>query len=161
MGGSSGKPLQVVKGPIDVQKFMGEWFVIGVKPTSFEIGAHNAIERYTLNGNKVDVDFTFNQNSLDGKLKSLPQTLYPSAEDGNWKVSPFWPLKLSYPILELDEDYSYTVIGFPSRAYVWIMAREPKMDEQLYEDICARLREQHGYDLEGLVKVPHQAGSEE
>eukprot|EP00968_Pinguiococcus_pyrenoidosus_P028724 scaffold8065_cov267-Pinguiococcus_pyrenoidosus.AAC.8 len=136
MGGSSGKPLQVVKGPIDVQKFMGEWCV---HVLSFL--AECALAKTGL----------FIGDAADARCSNRFRPL----SDPN--PSPCCLLRHSYPILELDEDYSYTVIGFPSRAYVWIMAREPKMDEQLYEDICARLREQHGYDLEGLVKVPHQA----
>uniref|UniRef100_A0A6U4E747 Lipocalin/cytosolic fatty-acid binding domain-containing protein n=1 Tax=Phaeomonas parva TaxID=124430 RepID=A0A6U4E747_9STRA len=158
MGSSASRkaPLQVVKGPVDIQKFMGDWYVIGVKPTAFEVGAHNALERYSYNGKTVDVDFTFNYNAFDGKLKSIPQTLFPDPNSGNWKASPFWPIKMSYLILELPEDYSYTVVGYPDRSYVWIMARQPTMDDGLYEGICNRLVQEHDYDLKGLVKVPQR-----
>ncbi len=67
-------------------------------------------------------------------------------------------------IIELGDDekspdskapYPYTVIGYPSRAYVWIMAREKTMDSVLYESVLKRLKEVHGYDLEGLIKMEH------
>jgi apolipoprotein D and lipocalin family protein len=67
---------------------------------------------------------------------------------------------LPYLIIELDRSegthpYKYTVVGYPSRAYVWIMAREPTMDEALYKSICDRLQKDHLYDLKGMVKVEH------
>merc|ERR1712138_169889 len=76
-------------------------------------------------------------------------------DSGSWKVSPVWPVKMPYPIIELDEkDYSYCVIGYPNRDYCWIMARKPVMEEKLYKDITSKLIEKHQYDLDGLRKVP-------
>eukprot|EP00954_Amorphochlora_amoebiformis_P021001 1343426-Amorphochlora_amoeboformis.AAC.2 len=81
MGGTSSKlpPLRTVK-ELDVPKLLGQWYVIGVIPTYFEKGAHNPVEKYTWDekGKKIDVEFTFNANSLTGKKKSIPQKLYPT-----------------------------------------------------------------------------------
>lgn len=75
-------------------KLMGEWYVIGVMPTYFERGAHNAKEVYSRGSvpHSVDVDFTYRKDAFDGPLKSLPQrgTNWKDEEPGNWKVSPFW-----------------------------------------------------------------------
>lgn len=47
-------------------KFMGTWFVIGVKPTMFEKTCSNAVEAYTWQekGSSYDIkiDFQYNQN---------------------------------------------------------------------------------------------------
>jgi lipocalin len=51
--------------------------------------------------------------------------------------------------------YSYSVVGNPSRAYVWIMSRTPTMAPELLVDICERLTSQHGYDLSALEAVMH------
>lgn len=153
---------------LNIPAFMGKWFVIACKPTPFEIGAHNAIENYTWNEKKkrVDIDFTYNDKSFEGKSKSIKQKGF--VVDGlktEWKVSPFWPLKLPYIVLECsnnstlttskDNLYEYCVIGYPSRAYLWIMAREKQMDDTLYGEILERLQTQHLYDLDGLYTVPH------
>ena len=71
-----------------------------------------------------------------------------------------WPLKLPYLIIELgssesNEPYPYTVIGYPSRQYVWIMAREKTLNENIYNDILQKLEKDHLYKLDGLVKIPH------
>ena len=52
-----------------------------------------------------------------------------------------WPIKMPFLIIDLDEAYSYTVIGVPNRNYVWIMSREPFMDPTLYEKIITKLKE--------------------
>jgi apolipoprotein D and lipocalin family protein len=77
-------------------------------------------------------------------------------------VSPFWPIKMAYPIIELDEkDYSYAVIGYPSRSYCWILSRKPTMEETLYKDIEKKLVDNHQYDLQGFRKVPQKWTAEE
>ncbi|MGK3734600.1 MAG: apolipoprotein D and lipocalin family protein [Bacillariaceae sp.] len=150
---------------------MGTWFVIAVKPTFAETTCSNAVEKYTLldekenNSHDIDIDFTYNpkEDPYDSKnkVKSLPQKGWIQGNDrttsGEWKVSPLWPIKMTYPIIELDEkEYSYAVIGFPSRAYCWILSRQPVMDDKVYTDITTRLVENHQYDLNGLRMVPQQ-----
>jgi lipocalin len=56
-------PLQVAA-CCDTAKFMGTWFVIGVKPTMFEKTCSNAVEKYTWHskdsptaGHDIDIDF--------------------------------------------------------------------------------------------------------
>ena len=81
---------------------------------------------------------------------------------GDWKVSPQWPLKMPYQIIEVDDkDYSYVVIGYPNRAYCWIMGRKPVMDEALYKSLTMKLVEKHQYSLDGLRRVPQRWTAEE
>jgi len=80
---------------------------------------------------------------------------------GKWKVQPFWPAKLDYLILECDEKYEYCVIGYPSRAYCWIMGRKPVMKDEVYNDLVERLEKKHQYDLNGLRRVPQKWTKEE
>jgi apolipoprotein D and lipocalin family protein len=44
------------------------------------------------------------------------------------------------------------VVGHPSREYLWILSRSPKMDATTYDAILARLRAQ-AYDTSLLVKT--------
>lgn len=37
---------------VDIDRFMGKWYVIASRPTFLEEGAHNAIETYTWNNKK-------------------------------------------------------------------------------------------------------------
>mmetsp|Transcript_24076 Transcript_24076/g.58138 ORF Transcript_24076/g.58138 Transcript_24076/m.58138 type:complete len:208 (+) Transcript_24076:106-729(+) len=169
-------PLQTVA-HCDTAKFMGTWFVIGVKPTMLETTCSNAVERYTLldrpatagggQDHDVDIDFTYNKNEpISSPLKSLPQKGWVQGDDrsdsGEWRVSPFWPIKMPYPIIELDgRDYQYVVVGYPSRQYCWIMSRRPAMERSTYDMLIERLATRHQYDLEGLREVPQVWTKEE
>ncbi len=55
---------------VDLQRFMGDWYVIANIPTFIERGAHNAIESYALAPDgTIDTTFTFRADSFDGKRK--------------------------------------------------------------------------------------------
>ena len=63
-----------------------------------------------------------------------------------------WPFKSPFLIIDLADDYSYTVIGIPSRKYVWIMARDYKMPDDLYNNIISDL-EKVGYDITKIERI--------
>lgn len=142
---------------VDLERFMGDWYVISNIPTPFEKGAVNAIETYTWNEEKqiVDVAFTYRADSLNGKVKRMTQRgfIYNKETNSEWRVQPIWPLKLGYLIIDLAEDYSYTVVGVPNRKYLWVMARESSLSDSTYENILSRVAEQ-GYDLDAIQMVP-------
>ncbi len=143
---------------VDIQKFMGKWYVLGGRFTALETQVHNATESYTWNQEKkrIDIDFKYNKGSLTGKVKSYPQKgwIYNSKTNAHWKVQPIWPLKLNYLIVGLASDYSWTAIGVPDQKYLWIMARSPDNAEQKIVAAKARLKE-IGYDGTVEVTVPH------
>lgn len=137
---------------VDLERFMGDWYVIAVIPTPFEKGAVNGVENYSLNKDgTIQVRYTFRKGSLEGKKKVMYQKgwIYNSETNADWRVRPVWPLKLPYYILELDEDYSYTVIGTNNYKYLWIMARKPAMEKTVYDEIVKRMG-QRGYDTEKI-----------
>lgn len=49
-------------------------------------------------------------------------------------------------------NYEYAVIGEPSRKYLWILSRTPKMDDALFAGITKRLADQ-GYDAWKLERM--------
>mmetsp|Transcript_20959 Transcript_20959/g.30393 ORF Transcript_20959/g.30393 Transcript_20959/m.30393 type:complete len:197 (+) Transcript_20959:138-728(+) len=148
----------------ETDKFMGTWFVIGVKPTYFEKTCSNAVEIYTrlpsTKSNDIDINFTYNKaEPITSPVKSLPQKGWLKGDNkddtGDWVVSPFRPIKMPYTIIELDDvSYDWAVIGYPSREYCWILGRKPTMSEETYKDLISRLETKHQYDLDGLRKVP-------
>jgi apolipoprotein D and lipocalin family protein len=57
-----------------------------------------------------------------------------------------------YWIIALAPDYSYAVVGGPSRKYLWILSRTPPMDETTFQDVLDQVK-QKGYDLTGLIRT--------
>lgn len=144
---------------VEIDKFMGKWYVIAGRFTFLESEVHNGVEEYTWNEKekRIDISFTFNQGSFSGKQKSIPQTGWIENDKTNshWKVSPFWPLKFDYLILDLAPDYAWTVVGVPNGKYLWIMAKSKEIDEKILSSILDRLN-LSGYPIHDIVRVPHQ-----
>lgn len=144
---------------IDRDKFMGKWYVMAGRFTLFETEVHNGIELYEWNKKeqRIDISFTYNQGSFNGKLKSIPQKGWIEDTQTNtyWKVSPFWPLKFDYLILDVADDYSWTAVGVPSGKYLWIMARDKNFSKESTQKILDKLEKQK-YPINDIVYVPHQ-----
>ena len=144
---------------VDMDRFMAKWYVIAGRLTSFEDGAHNAVETYTWNSEKkrIDVDFKMRINSFDGEEKSIPQKawIHNTTTNAHWKISPFWPLKLNYLIVDLADDYSWTVVGVPSQRWVWIMAKDWNMNDEKLEMIIKRVTDK-GYSVANVQRVPQK-----
>ena len=141
---------------VDLERFMGDWYVIANIPTFIEKGAVNAIESYKLDSRgRVKTNFTFKKDSPDGPQKTYNPTgfIYDKKTNAEWRMQFLWPFKSPFLIIDLDEEYSYTVIGIPSRKYVWIMARDHKMQDGLYNNIISKLKNV-GYDTSLIKKVP-------
>ena len=151
------EPMPVVDA-VDLDRFMGDWYVIANIPTFLEQGAHNPVESYALNADgTIATTFTFNADSFEGEKKIYhPKGFIRNTEsNAEWGMQFIWPVKADYRIVYLDDDYQYTVIGRNSRDYVWIMARNAQIPDQTY----AELRDfviDLGYDPELLQKAPHQ-----
>lgn len=156
VGPAAREPLPLVD-RVDLNRFSGLWYVIESMPTPAEAGAHNATERYAiLENGTIDITFRFNRDGFDGSEKILKMTGWPVDESGaEWRVRPVWPVQLDYLILELGDDYDYTVVGHPSKRYVWIMAREPSMSPDRLRGIRDRLA-RVGYDVGRIQAVPQE-----
>ena len=149
------KPIETVD-YVDLNRFMGDWYVIANIPTFIETDAYNAIESYRLNQDgTVATTFRFNKGSSDGPLKEYHPRGFVRDEQSNavWGMQFVWPFKAEYRIIYLNDDYSVTVIGRTKRDYVWIMAREPAITAEEYARITDFLKEQ-GYEIDKLQKVP-------
>ncbi len=143
---------------VDLQRFMGRWYVIGGIPTFFEKGAHNPTETYQIgNDGAIDTTFTFNEGSFDGDVKSYHPKGFIVDKQSNaiWEMQFLWPFRADYRIIYLDDQYANTVIGREKRDYLWIMSREPRIEKLVWEDILV-LVESAGYSLEQIYKFPHE-----
>jgi apolipoprotein D and lipocalin family protein len=143
---------------VDLQRFMGDWFVIASIPTFIEKGAHNALESYELAADgTIRTTFTFRAGAFDGEEKRYTPTGFVLDRGSNavWGMQFVWPIKADYRIVYVAEDYSATIIGRQARDYVWIMARAPSVPEAQYRRLLGIVAEQ-GYDISKVRKVPQQ-----
>ena len=150
-------PMPTVES-VDLNRFMGDWYVIANIPTFIERDAYNAIETYELDeeGN-VPTTFTFNKGGFDGPLKVYRPKGFIKDDGSNarWGMQFIWPIKADYRIVYLSEEYERVIIGRKARDYVWLMARTPTISDADYKAAITRITEL-GYDPTKIRKVPQQ-----
>ena len=148
---------------VDLERFMGDWFVIANIPTRLEKNAYNAVESYRLAENGViHTTFRFNKGGFHGPLKTYRPKGFIRDKETNavWGMRFVWPIKAEYRIVYLSEDYRRTIIGRTKRDYVWIMARTPQIGEEDYA-ILLKVVEDAGYDISRVQKVSQSLAPEE
>lgn len=153
---STNKPIKTVE-QVDIERFMGDWYVIANIPTFIEKQAHNAVENYQLNEDgSIKTTFTFRDGGFDGEEKRYNPTGFINDGSGNaiWGMQFIWPIKAEFRIIYLDDEYQTTIIGRSARDYVWLMARTPEIDEAELSRLLDFIVEQ-GYPREAINIVPH------
>ncbi|MEM7451306.1 MAG: lipocalin family protein [Pseudomonadota bacterium] len=156
-GGADRSEIETVS-RVDLDRFMGRWYVIAHIPTFIETKAYNAVEAYERrDADTIDTTFSFNKSGFEGKLKTYTPvaTVRPDTGDAVWGMQFVWPIKAEYRVIWVDDAYAVTVIGRSKRDYVWIMAREPELDADVRTEIDQFLVAQ-GYDLSKMREVPQR-----
>ncbi|MGD9341731.1 MAG: lipocalin family protein [Chromatiales bacterium] len=149
------RPLATVD-YVDIDRFMGDWFVIAHIPARLERNAHNAIESYRLAADgSIETTYTFSTASVDGEKRSYHPRgfIHDRKSNAEWRMQFVWPFKAEYLIVYLDDDYTLTMVGRSKRDYLWIMSRQPKIPEATLQDLISRA-EAMGYDPDRIRTVP-------
>lgn len=151
------KPSITTAAPVDVARFMGDWYVIAHIPSFPERDAYAAVESYARRPDgRIQTTFRFRKGALDGPEKTMHPvgTVRPDGGGAVWGMQFVWPIQAEYVIAWVDTDYRQTIVGRSKRDYVWLMARTPRIPEADYQ---ARVRqiEALGYDVSKLRRVPH------
>ncbi len=143
----------------ELDRYLGTWYEIARFPNSFEKNLVGVTATYSMKDNgMVKVVNAGYKNSLDGKYKSVvgKAKFAGDPDTGQLKVSFFLFFYGDYHILKLDkEHYQYALVGGSTSKYLWILAREPQLDEEIYNALLKEA-EYRGYDLSLLEKVPQK-----
>ena len=154
----SSSPAIPVAERVDIERFMGDWYVIANIPTSMEKGAHNAVESYRRDADgSIATTFTYRDGAFDGPEKVMRPRGFVRDHESNaiWGMQFVWPIKAEYLVAHVDADYTETIIARSRRDYVWIMARTPQIPEADYERLARKVAEL-GYDVSKLERVPQR-----
>lgn len=148
--------LETVK-EVDIQKYSGKWYEIANYPNSFQKNCTATTAEYTLTEKgTVIVENRCRKFTLDGKESYIKGKAFVVKNSNNTKlkVQFFWPFKGDYWIIDLDKNYQWAVVSEPSRKYLWILARQNKMDQAIYDSIIKTLGNK-GFDISKVVKTIH------
>jgi apolipoprotein D and lipocalin family protein len=147
---------------VNLDRYVGKWYEIAKYPNRFQkkcVGNTTAI--YT---KKADGRLEVLNSCRTGKGETDEAKGEAKIVDKNTNARlkvRFAPGFLSflpfvwgdYWVIDLEPDYKYAVVGTPSRDYLWILSRTPELDENTYQGILNRVKEQ-GFDPARLVKTP-------
>ena len=138
---------------VDSARYLGKWYEIARYPNSFEKGHQQVTANYTLlKDGTIEV---LNQGvTKDGAKQAKGSArIVEGSNNTKLRVSFFGPFEGDYWVIGLDEkDYSWAIVGEPSRQYLWILSRKPKMSEALYNDLLKKVAKK-GYDPAKLEKT--------
>lgn len=150
------EPPPVVE-EVDLDRYLGRWFEIARYDMAFERGCDGVTANYARRDDGlIRVVNTCRKGGLDGEAEVAEgrARVVEGSNGAKLKVSFFGPFWGDYWVLELDEDYDWSVVGGPEGRYLWILSRTPQMDQAVLDARLARLK-QLGYDT-GELLFPEQ-----
>ncbi len=157
LAGEKSKEVRTVD-RVDLERYVGLWYEIARYPNWFQKKcAREVTATYTLLENgRVEVLNSCRTQSGElakakGKAKVVDKKTF-----ARLRVTFFWPFYGDYWILDLDPEYRFAVVGEPSRKYLWILSRTPRMEDAEYQAILERLKV-NGFDTGRLVKTEQSA----
>jgi len=147
--------LDVIKN-FDSQRFLGTWYEIARLDHKEERNLQQVTATYS---QRADGGIRVLNKGFDTKKqqwKSIEGKGYfngPS-DQGRLKVSFFGPFYGGYNILKLEPDYSLMLVSGPNRKYLWILARDKKLDERLLQNYIQQAKD-WGFATDELIRVAH------
>lgn len=162
-GRAADKPLETVSS-VDLDRYLGRWYEVASFPAWFQRGCTATTADYSLREDGlIKVVNSCRKGTPDGKHKQSVgrAKVVDEVTNAKLKVSFFGPFWGHYWIIDLDPDYRWAVVGVPNRRYLWILSREPQLEESVFQAIVSRLPDQ-GYDPMRLQRTlqPGAGGDE-
>lgn len=136
---STTAPLQTVK-TLNLDQYKGTWYEIARYENRFERGCVGATANYALNNDYVAV--TNSCYDAQGTMSAQAQGkayAVENSQNAKLRVTFFWPFYGDYWVLMLANDYRYSVVGDPSRKYLWILSRTPSLSDSDRQYIISQL----------------------
>lgn len=150
----AGGPLRLASN-VDLNRYMGRWYVIANIPYFFEKGNVGAYVEYQRKGDGIIDRYFAHPHDFSHAIAKTSGHGYVVAgtHDAEWRVTFFWPIYVTYPILYVSPDYQYALVGYPGRSLGWVFARKPLVSNARLRALLARFAAQ-GYDISKFRRVP-------
>lgn len=142
---------------VDLDRFMGLWYVHGYTPTFLDPEAYNPTETYEMaEDGRILTTYQFNDGGFDGEQKTYRPVakVFDTESNAEWRMRFFGVINTPYLILHVSDDYRYTVIGVPDRDMAWIMSRSPEIAPDQYAMLLQEL-EARDFDLSTFKRGQH------
>lgn len=147
-----GEPVTVPY--VNVTRYIGVWYEQAFIPFYFERGCSKTTATYSINddGKTLKVNNTCIRNGRP--TTSIGKAIPEDSTNAKLKVEFIQTLDIGgqYWVVRLGKDYEYSVVSSPNYQYLWILSRQQKLPEDVYNSIIADLKKEN-FPVEKLVKT--------
>ena len=140
-----------------LDRYLGTWYEVARLDHRFERGMSNVTANYSMrdDGGVSVVNRGYNVEKGEWDEATGKAYFVGDADVGQLKVSFFGPFYGGYNILELDKDnYQYALVAGPDRSYLWILARSPKLSQDLLSTLVSKAKDLN-FPVDELIYVDH------
>lgn len=126
---------------VDLGLYLGRWYELARYDMVFERGCEGVTAEYSLRPDgRVRVLNTCRKGAPDGPVKTAEgrAKVVPDSQGAKLKVSFFGPFYADYWVLDRADDYSWAIVGEPSRKYLWILSRDATPGAEATAALVAR-----------------------
>ena len=165
VGSAEQKSELTVVDNVELSRYIGTWYEIAHIPVWFQKGCTGGTTAEYTPLKDGFVNVVNRCCDEEGKVKEAKGRAWvvDKEDPAKLKVSFFslfglWLFGGKYWIIDLDENYQYSVIGHPKREIGWILSRTPTLSDEVLKGIAERL-EDKGYDF-SKFKMTNQTGND-
>ena len=152
------RPVQ----PFSLMRYLGCWYEIARIDHGYERGLTDTTADYRLlPGGRVQVVnrgyHPATRQWREVRASARPQ---PGGDDAHLQVSFIWPVRASYIVFALDDDYQHALVSGPSHDHLWLLSRTPQIRPSARAALLEQARAA-GFDTDRLLWVDqrrHRAG---
>ena len=152
------EPNQKLADYVDLDRFMGIWYVHGYTPTAIDKNAWNPTETYEMRDDgKIQTIYQFRKGSAYGKVKTYKPvgTIKNTETNAEWRMQFFGVINAAYYVVYVSDNYQECIIGHPNKKYAWTMTRSKSIDKLSYENLLQELKNRN-YDLDRFRRAQHE-----
>jgi apolipoprotein D and lipocalin family protein len=163
-GMTTNTPLLNTVSDVDISKYLGTWHAVARIPNRFEKDCLQSKAEYSLNSDGT-LGVTNSCPTKEGKtLKVIGKAWVSSESNAKLKVG-FFKILGWYPEfargdywiiglgpLDAEKNYSYSVVGEPSRKYGWILSRNTSLEKASLDEAFEILEKEH-YERKNFVNL--------
>ena len=140
------------------ERYLGTWYEIARFDHSFEDGLSRVTATYSKREDGGIRVLNKGYDAATGEWDEAEGKAYFVSDEttGHLQVSFFGPFYASYVIAELDEDnYQYSLVTGPDRSYLWILARQPTLSQDVLDELLSKAKSL-GYATDEFIWVEHK-----
>ena len=140
------------------ERYLGTWYEIARFDHSFEDGLSRVTATYSKREDGGIRVLNKGYDAATGEWDEAEGKAYFVSDEttGHLKVSFFGPFYASYVIAELDKDnYQYSLVTGPDRSYLWILARQPTLSQDVLDELLSKAKSL-GYATDEFIWVDHK-----